>query len=606
MDFKESPDLDEYLINNHGIIGDTYSCALVTIKGTIDWCTFPRIDSPPLLSSLLDRKKGGEFRIGMNGAAGYSQRYRKHTNILETVITSGEGTASITDFMPVEEVRGLVYSRHEIHRIVKCSRGRAKITVRLTPRFNFGRDDAKLRSVKTGCMAQTDSDDVTVLSRYRFRVKDGIAYCTFTLKEGESTPIILRWNGREPREPNSEWSSSLLRGTAAYWKNWVGKGQYAGEWKEQVIRSALVLKMLTYNPTGAICAAPTTSLPESIGHRRNWDYRFSWIRDSTYALWSFHLLGHEDEERKYLQWLLRLLKGRSSKPEGLRVMYTVEGDPVPQETDVFGFAGYKGSRPVREGNGATDQSQMDIYGSIIDSINFTFHPPERLPDQLWRVVDGLAAFVARSWEKPDAGIWEMRNGNQRHTHSAMMSWLALYRASEMAGWIGSRKRQLKWARTARAIRKEVLTRGFNREIGAFTNILGGGFLDASVLMMPLVKFIRARDPKFASTLRSIEQNLMGDGFVYRYLMDDALDGKEGAFIACTFWHVIALALQNNIKKAAAIFENALAHSNHLGLFSEEINPATGEFLGNFPQALSHMWLINAALYMNLRRRRLLH
>lgn len=604
MNFKNGPDLDEYKINNHGIIGDTFSTALVNIKGTIDWCTFPRVDSPPVMSSLLDKERGGEFRIELAGAEEFSQKYRKHTNILETTIKSDKCEITITDFMPIEEVGGLTYARHEIHRIISCSRGSGSVKVTLSPRFNFGRDKVTLHSKSKGCIAQSDGDSLTLLSKFKMQIKEGEANRKFLIRAGNVIPMVLRWNGREPREPRIGWVMELLRNTTKYWRSWARKSQYVGEWREEVIRSALVLKLLTYTPTGGIAAAATTSLPESIGHGRNWDYRFSWIRDSTYALWSFHLLGHAEEERKYFQWLLRVLKGRSSKPDSLRVMYSVEGEIVPPETEVYGFSGYRNSRPVREGNGATDQSQMDIYGSIIDAIHFTFHPPERLPDQMWRVVDGLASYVKENWERPDSGIWEMRSGNQRHTHSAVMSWLALWRASEMAGWIGSRKRQLDWAKTAKKIHASIMREGYNTALGSFTSILGGGYLDASLLMMPMVRFISANNKMFRSTMRVIEQNLMDDSFIYRYLMDDALEGKEGVFLACTFWHIIALIMQGNTKRATGLFRNALKHANHLGLMSEELDPKSGDFLGNFPQAFSHMGLINAAWHMSAHSRRL--
>lgn len=606
MEFKNDPDIDEYKINNHGIIGDTFSAALITIKGTIDWCTFPRMDSPPVMSSLLDKEKGGEFRIELSDAIAFSQKYRKHTNILETRIRSEKCELNITDFMPVEEVAGLIYARHEIHRIITCTRGSGVVRISLSPRFNFGREKATLHAKAKGCIAQSDGDSLTLLTKFKMQIREGDAHRTFNIRAGNVIPIVLRWNGREPREPRIGWVNDLLKSTTNYWRSWSRKGRYVGEWKEEVIRSALVLKLLTYTPTGGIAAAATTSLPESVGHGRNWDYRFSWIRDSTYALWSFHLLGHAEEERKYFQWMLRVLKGRSSKPEALRVMYSVEGEPVPPETEVYGFSGYRNSRPVREGNSATEQSQMDIYGSIIDAIHFTFHPPEKLPDQMWRVVDGLATYVKDNWEKPDSGIWEMRNGNQRHTHSAVMSWLALWRASEMAGWIGSKRRQVDWARTAKKIHSEVMKKGYNEDLGSFTSILGGGYLDASVLMMPLVRFINANNNKFKSTMRVIEQNLMQDSFIYRYLMDDALEGKEGAFLACSFWHIIALILQGDTSRASALFKNAVKHANHLGLMSEELDPKSGEFLGNFPQAFSHMGMINAAWHLNAHNRRLFH
>ncbi len=584
----------EYRISNHGIIGDTYSAAMVTSMGTIDWCSFPRMDSSPVFFSILDRRSGGEFRIELQGATTHEQRYRPHTNVLRTGVGSKECSIHIDDFMPIEEVDGIPYSRHEIHRLLKCTFGEGTVTLRFKPRFDFGRAETSIRSDRFGCVASGKGSLLSLSLPFPIRTRGAEAYASFPVQKGDVIPIVLRWNENKTQKTKLEYTGRMLKETIDYWRSWTDKTDYSGLWKEDVIRSALVLKLLTYSPTGAICAAATTSLPESLGHERNWDYRFSWIRDSTYALLSFNALGHTEEEKKYFLWLNHLLRGQASRPEMLRVMYTVEGDMVPPEKTVEHLSGYMDSRPVREGNSATNQLQMDIFGSVVAAIYSTFKPPAKLPDLMWRIVDSIAAFLSRNWEKRDMGIWEMRNGAERHTHSAIMSWVALSRASEMAGWLGFRGRMESYSETAGRIKKTVLERSYNGKTGSFASSIDGEYLDASVLLMPLLGFIDARDSRFISTLKAVREHLLTNGFVYRYKGKDGLAGKEGAFLICTFWYIAALARAGMVDEAKDLFRNVLSVSNHLGLLSEEIDPSTGEFLGNFPQAFSHMGLIEAA------------
>lgn len=584
----------EHDIRNHGIIGDTFSVALVTGRGTIDWCSFPRMDSPPVFASLLDSGKGGEFRLELAGASNFSQRYRSNTNVLRTSMKSAECSIYIDDFMPVEDVGGIPYSRHEIHRIIVCTSGEGEVEIVLQPGFNFGRAGCSIRSEKFGCVASGGREQMSLSAPVKLRVSGGKATGLIRVKKGEVIPVVLRWNEGKTQRAKMEYSGVMLKDTIAYWRKWAAKTKYDGLWKEQVKRSALVLKLLTYSPSGAICAAATTSLPESIGHDRNWDYRFSWIRDSTYALISFNALGHTEEEKKYFLWLLHLLRGNLSRPDMLRVMYTVEGDTVPRERTVGRLSGYRDSRPVREGNSATDQLQLDIYGSVVDAVYMTFRPPEKLPDMMWRIVDSIADYVVSNWKRKDMGIWEMRNGVDRHTHSALLSWVALSRTSEMAAWQGYRGREKRYARVAEEVRKTVLEGAYSSSLHSYSSSIGGGYLDASVLLMPLLGIVDARDPRFLSTLDAVRKHLLKSGFIYRYRGKDGLAGREGAFLICTFWFIAAMAKAGMAEEAKALFEHVLGHSNHLGLFSEEIDPASGEFLGNFPQAFSHMGLIDAA------------
>ena len=597
MNSQRAPD-DEYRIRNHGVIGDTYSAALVTLKGTIDWCAFPRFDSSPVFFSVLDKEKGGELRIDLSGADSFKQSYFRLTNVLKTLISSPDCRIEVDDFMPVEEASGVTYARHEIHRVIRCTKGRGTVTLLMKPRFGFGKDTVTLKEDKHGCVATGNAHTMTFSIAAPLKIENESATASFSMSKGDIIPVVVRWDERKTLKPSMQYSGRMLKDTISYWRSWVSKTSYEGPWKEEVLRSALVLKLLSYSPSGAICAAATTSLPESIGHERNWDYRFSWIRDSTYALLSFNALGHEEEEMKYFMWLIHLLRGHASNPKAMRVMYSVEGDLVPDEQILANLSGYMNSRPVRQGNGATDQLQLDIYGSVVDAIYSTFRPPEKLPDMMWRVVDSTAMYLEENWKSKDMGIWEMRNGEQRHTHSAVMSWVAFSRAAEMAGWVGYKGRMKRYREAARLVKEEVLKSAYDSKMGSFLSGLEGGYLDASVLLMPLRGFIDPRDRRFSSTLKAVRKQLVRNGFVFRYRGNDGLSGEEGAFIICTFWYIASTARAGNIAEATGMLEHALSFSNHLGLFSEEIDPDSGDFLGNFPQAFSHMGLILAAMELS--------
>ncbi|MBX8639950.1 MAG: glycoside hydrolase family 15 protein [Thermoplasmata archaeon] len=591
-------EFDEYRIENHGIIGDTYTAALITVKGTIDWCCFPIMDSDAVFSSLLDRDKGGEFRIDVSGAISYSQRYLRNTNVLETAIISETGKMKIVDYMPVElhheHYHSFIYSRREIHRIISVAEGSVKFKIVFRPGFGFGLRKAAFKRVGGGIVASHGTETFSISGIEKLKAERLCGSAEISMKKGMEKALVMRWNESDPVPFNPSVAKDYLKNTISFWRNWVSGSSYSGKWKDEVMRSALVLKLLTYSPTGAICAAATTSLPESIGGERNWDYRYSWIRDSSYALSAFNLLGHREEEERYFMWLLHLLRGRATSPERLRVMYTVEGDNVQDEISLNALAGYENSRPVRVGNGATDQLQIDIFGPIIDAIYYTFSTPEVLPDLLWRIVKSVAGYVLLNWNRPDMGIWEMRNGKKRHTHSAVMCWIALDRAAKIAETAGNTLTAGKWRRAADAIRRTVLRDSYVSEGGYVSGILNQAWLDASVLVMADAGIIDAKDPVFSSTLDMVSAHLMRDGLVYRYLGKDGLKGNEGAFLLCTFWYIEALCLAGKRREAENLFKRMLRRSNHLGLLSEEIEPSDGRFLGNFPQAFSHLGLIKCA------------
>jgi pentatricopeptide repeat protein len=552
------------------------------------------MDSPAVFSSILDIEKGGEMRVGMVDGVPHSQKYLRNTNVLVTSLHSASGNVEVIDFMPVERFGVHVYSRHEIHRIIRCTSGSVELDISFRPAFRFGTIATGLRLEKEVCIAECDGDIFVLYGVRGLKLEEGRATARVKLSRGKKMNLVLRWDGAASTEFTLDFSERLLDRTVKYWREWAGATGYEGRWKDAVIRSALVLKLLTYSPTGAICASATTSLPESVGGERNWDYRYSWIRDSTYALRAFNLLGHREEEQKYFFWLLHLLRGRASRPENLRVMYTVEGDPVPDEMDLPGLSGYRDSRPVRVGNGATSQLQIDIFGPVVDAIHFTFVPTGKVPDQMWRIVKSIAEYLTLNWMKTDMGIWEMRNGRKRHTHSTVMCWMALNRAAGIAKATGHMEAAEKWEKTAALVRETVLSASMKQGDTYISGTLEGKWLDSSVLVLPSTGIISAKDRRFVQTISTIEKHLVTDGLVMRYRGDDGLSGKEGAFSLCTFWYIDALCRAGKKRKAEELFERMIGRCNHLGLLSEEIDPATGEFLGNFPQAFSHLGLINTA------------
>ncbi|MEM3851594.1 MAG: glycoside hydrolase family 15 protein [Methanomassiliicoccales archaeon] len=586
----------EYSIGNHGVIGDTYSVALVNMQGTMDWCCFPRFDAAPFFSSILDTQRGGEMRTELVGATSREQMYSKGTNILMSVQKSASCTVEITDFMPVEKMGNTIYSRHECHRIIRCKTGKGRILFSCRPAHNFGIDTSRIEQQDAGFVSHSQRERIAFSFTFPTRIADSAAIASLDMNRGDEEIAVIRWDESITKAPAMKYTGKMLEQTAQFWNEWLRKTSYEGQWKEAVLRSVLVLKLLTYSPTGAITAAPTSSLPEAIGGERNWDYRYSWIRDSAYAIDAFISMHHRDEERNYFNWLLHLLRRRPSDPSTLRVMYTVEGDYVPHELELTDLRGYRSSRPVRVGNGARDQLQLDIYGSIVEAI-YLASRNQRLPDALWRICNAIAEFIAANWQREDAGIWEVRGKLERNTHSAVMSFVALQKTGLLAQRLGYRKRADKYSQEAEKIRKWIIENAYNERIGSFVRAAGSEELDASALFVILKGVIDPKSPQSISTIEVMRKHLESHGFLYRYTMDDGLTGKEGAFILCTLWLAQSLALAGKIVEAKEVFELTLAAANHLGLLSEEIAPETGELLGNFPQAFSHLGVVQTALLL---------
>lgn len=582
-------------IADYGIIGDMHSCALIASDASIDWCCLPDFDSPSIFGAILDRRKGGRFQIAPTSEYESRREYLKDTNILKTLFKTSQGSIELIDFMPSYSENDRCISFGEIHRRITCIDGRESVRIHFDPKLDYGRSTTTLDLSKHGCNASDKDYALSLSTRIPLHV-DGFARGELLMSKGESETLVLRYGTGEARPPEEYESAKKLGQTRQFWEEWVSKTNYNGLWRDQVIRSSLLLKLLVYDPTGGLIAAPTTSLPETIGGSRNWDYRFSWLRDAAFALWAFKILGHKYEADAYFRWLIRA--GYADYGAELRLMFGIKGDEGLREEELHHLEGYRGSRPVRIGNGAFDQFQLDVYGAVLDSIYFYHTHGERLQPEKWKIVEDLVDFVHRNWEKPDHGIWEVREEKRHYVYSKVMSWVALDRGVHLAQEMGFPKNAKTWKSIGDRIREEILTRGWSDKKRAFVQHYDSDVLDSSVLIMPLVKFLPATDQKFISTVDKIRDELASDHLVYRYRVDDGLEGKEGAFALCSFWLVDAYTLSGRVDEARRLFEKLLKHGNNLGLYSEQIDVDTGELLGNFPQAFTHMVLISSALNLN--------
>ena len=590
-------------IEDHGIIGDLHSVALVTQDGEIDWYCCPRFDSPSVFGKLLDAERGGAFRISpVDEDVRTKQLYLPDTNVLITRFLSAAGVGEVIDFMPVGEAEE---DRHRIVRIVQCVRGHMHFHLQCEPSFNYGRTPHELHLDSHGAVFETPELTLALDSPVELTEDKGGVHALFTLEPGERHTFVLERipdEGHSARPFPEEVCQTLFQDTVDYWRGWLHQCTHRGRWRETVRRSALVLKLLCYRPTGAIVAAPTTSLPESIGGQRNWDYRYTWIRDASFTLYAFLKLGFVEEANGFMAFLkARALELHSSGEGPLQIMYGIDGRHELEEFELDAFEGYRRSSPVRVGNGAAGQLQLDIYGELINSIYLYDKRGEPIDYELWKVVVELLDWLMGNWDREDEGIWEVRGGAQNFTYSRLMSWIAFDRALRIAQSRGFPCPEIAWRETRDAIFDQIMQRGFSRNRQAFVQVLDGDVLDASTLMMVMGHFVAANDPLMLSTLDAIRNELVNDSLVYRYdpalAADDGLGGEEGTFSICSFWWVEALARAGALEEARLAFEKMHTYANHLGLYSEEIGPS-GEALGNFPQAFTHLSLISAALYLD--------
>jgi GH15 family glucan-1,4-alpha-glucosidase len=599
---SDRPDsaIDYKPISDYGVIGDMHSAALVGLDGSIDWYCAPRFDSPSVFAALLDARKGGRFQLSPIESFRTNQSYEGETNVLSTIFESKQGRIKLTDFMPCFMEKGELKGLHEIHRIVDCVEGELGLRIIFQPRLDYARGKTTILETREGCTAKNQGHRVNLASSTKLHVSDeDILTSEFRLSKGQRVVFVLKW-GKSPAIPASRYETARkLSRTVSYWKRWVGHVKYQGPFRANVVRSCLVLKLLQYAPTGAMVAAVTTSLPESVGALRNWDYRYSWIRDNALSVLALSEAGASREALDYARWLINL---RRHSKEKLQIMMGIGGEKDIPETTLDHLEGYRRSSPVRIGNAASKQLQLDIYGILADYVYF-LHTLGWTTRQVYENLVRYSADQAlKEWQSPDSGIWEIRQ-QRTFVESTMWCYVALDRASKMARELGYDEDWQRWEPVRKKIKSHILSDGWSEKRKAFTMVFGGEDLDAANLLMPLVGFLPAKDPKMTSTIQRIREELSKDDLVYRYKIDDGQLGKEGAFTVCSFWMVDCLTRLGKLREAEGLLNQLMKRSNHLGLYSEEIDPESGEALGNFPQAYTHMGLITASVHLEEARRK---
>jgi GH15 family glucan-1,4-alpha-glucosidase len=593
-------------IAEHGLIGDLQTAALVTIDGTVDWWCCPRFDAPSAFGSLLDSANGGRYRIGPEGDDYVArQLYFPDTAILITRFMTPDGVGEVIDFMPVDDPHR-ASERHRLVRAVRCVRGQMRFVVECAPRFDYGRQPHELELTDEGAVFRTPSLQLTLHGAgQRAMKRDGDdVRGALTVEAGQVRGLVLESAAEgPPRRTDREGLMRLFEQTTRFWRGWLGQSTYRGRWREQVDRSAITLKLLTYAPTGALVAAATAGLPELVGGERNWDYRFTWIRDGSFSIHALLGLGFTEEAEAFLHWLGDRATEQAGQVEGsgpLKIMYRVDGTSDLNEQTMDHWEGYAGSKPVRIGNGAADQLQLDIYGELLDSVWLAERRGIRIGHPGWVKLAQMANWLCDHWDQPDEGVWETRGGRQNFTYGRLMCWVALDRMVRLAREHGRPGDLARWVSERDRIYTQIMEQGWNPQRRAFTQHDKTEVLDASLLMMPLVGFVAPRDPMWLATLDAMDDELVSDSLVYRYdpsASPDGLRGHEGTFSICTFWYVDALARSGRLEQARLAFEKMFTYANHLGLYAEEIGQ-TGEQLGNFPQAFTHLSLINAAINLD--------
>ncbi|HST52684.1 MAG TPA: glycoside hydrolase family 15 protein [Pyrinomonadaceae bacterium] len=593
-------------LRDYALIGDAHAAALVSKDGSIDWCCWPRFDSPAVFCRLLDARKGGFFQICPAGDFDVGRSYADETNVLCTEFKTAGGRARLTDFMPAERLteshRGEdIAPSYKVIRLVEGLAGAVEMRIAFRPTFDFARAETRVEVCLGGAVAKGGREALTLSCDCGLRTDEsGAVVGVFTVKEGERFWFAIDYftdaGGKDLKPPGAD-SDEELKKTLGYWREWWHACRYEGSYSEYVRRSALVLKLLTYEPTGALVAAPTTSLPEEVGGVRNWDYRFTWLRDSTLILYALMLLGYHGEASDFFGWLNALGIPRAKR---LQIMYTLDGKTCLPERTLEHLEGYRDSRPVRTGNAAHQQRQLDVYGEVLDAV-YLYHRRTRkdIPDAWWQDIQFIAEQTVEGWREPDSGIWEVRGGPRQYLYSKLMCWVALDRAVRLADGARDSGRVSVWKRERDAMREIILREGYNEDVGAFTQTLGGRSLDASALIIPQMGFLPPTDARVRSTTEMIRKHLTSHGLVYRYLNEDGLPGGEGTFALCSFWLVDNLALQGHVDEAKELFEKIVGYASDLGLLSEEIDPLNNELLGNYPQGFSHLALIRSA--MNISR-----
>ncbi len=594
--------MDFPAIEDHGLIGDLQTAALVATDGTVDWLCLPRFDSPSVFASLLDRRRGGRFSLSPSGNKHVTtQMYLPNTAVLVTRFLSEAGVAEVIDFMPIHNPT-VATDRHRLVRLVRGIRGTVRLNARIEPRFDYGRADHKTQVTDAGVVFQGGPPALALSSTWPLEVDKGDVTTRFTVKAGDIGAMVLE-SGKSVRP--AKLSERLIRTwfdeTIGYWRHWLAGGTYRGRWREAVERSAITLKLMQYAPSGGIVAAPTAGLPEQVGGERNWDYRYTWVRDASFTVFALLGLGFREEVQALGVWLRDRIEERSGKKgPPLAIMYRIDGSSDLSEETLDHFEGYKKSRPVRIGNAAGDQLQLDIYGEAMDSIWQNERHRSTLVDRGWRDISKMLDWLSENWDQPDEGIWETRGGRKPFLFGRIMSWVAFDRAIRIATSEARPADLQRWTAERDRLYETIMTKGWNPKIKAFTQYEGSDVLDASLLRMPTVGLIVPNDEKWQATMAAMDKTLVSDSLVYRYdpsASPDGLRGSEGTFSLCTFFYVDALTRSGRLEDAQLVFEKMLTYANHVGLFSEEIG-LTGEQLGNFPQAFTHLALINAAVALD--------
>nr|WSS66240.1 glycoside hydrolase family 15 protein [Streptomyces sp. NBC_01177] len=601
--------MDDYpLIENHGLIGDLQTAALVTTDATNDWFCCPRFDSPSIFGALLDQRKGGHFTV-RPAAENYTtkQLYHPDTAVLVTRFMTEAGAGEVVDFMPVTGTTAT--GRHRLVRMLRCVRGSMTFEGEIAPRFDYGRKPHELHITEHGALFTSWDMDLAVHAvrepqderLLNILSGDNDLRFTLTLQAGQQRGLVLESSSGGPlHEVRGAEFEQLFDETVLFWRSWLGQSTYTGRWREAVERSAVTLKLMTYAPTDALVAAPTAALPEQLGGERNWDYRFTWIRDASFSVYALLGLGFKEEAAAFNSWLHDRVKEEAGQGDGagpLNIMYRVDGSSDMVEEALEHWEGYCGSAPVRIGNGAATQRQLDIYGEALDSIYFAHRHGMHLDHRGWTALHTLLDWLVDHWDQPGEGLWETRGGRKDFTYGRVMSWVAFDRALRIAYDDGRPAARGRWVDARDEIYAQVLSRGWDSQKQAFVQHYGDDVLDSSLLRMPTVGFITPDDPMWKSTLDAMERELVSDSLVYRYNPEaspDGLRGSEGTFSLCTFMYVDALARAGRTDQARLVLEKMLTYANHLGLYSEEIG-LTGRQLGNFPQAFTHLALIDAAI-----------
>jgi GH15 family glucan-1,4-alpha-glucosidase len=581
------------LIEDYAIIGDCHTAALIARNGSMDWLCFPRFDSGACFAALLGNEEHGRWLIAPDGdVRGVERRYRDGTLVLETDYETSGGAVRLIDCMPPRSTTPIVI------RLIVGRRGQVRLRMQLTIRFDYGSIIPWVRRVAGGIRAVAGPDTLILKTAVDLHSENFRTEAEFTVSEGQRVPFVLMWHPSHEPEPGLIDANAAVAATEQWWREWSGRCMYTGPWRDAVVRSLITLKALIYAPTGGIIAAPTTSLPECLGGVRNWDYRYCWVRDATFTLYALMLGGYIEEACAWREWLLRAVAG---KPAELNIMYGLSGERRLAELELPWLPGYERSTPVRIGNAATQQFQLDVYGELMDAMHVARRAGLAPDENAWHVQSAMIAFVESAWREPDNGIWEMRGRKRHFTHSKVMAWVAVDRMIKAVERFRMDGPVERWRSLRATIHAEVCSSGFDHERNTFVQYYGGKELDASLLMIALVGFLPPHDTRVQGTIEAIERQLMADGFVLRYRTRrevDALPPGEAAFLACSFWLADNFALCGRYEDARRLFERLLSLRNDVGLLSEGYDPANKRLLGNFPQALSHLSLVNTALNLS--------